>query len=114
SFNLSLGQSLALLCREKRPIVSRTGSDGHGGTPTDAESLGRARTVGSKLEMVAAPEERAHFARGNVRVRRHHLGDRMTAHHDLERPAGDSLERATVDVRDQVAESIDAKHLTTD
>ena len=36
----------------------------------------------------------------------------MTAHHDLERPARNPLERVAVDIRDQVAESIDSKHLT--
>src|SRR5581483_6002558 len=79
------------------------------------ERVGGAAAVDGNFEMVGAAEERTHVAAGDLRIRRDHAGNRVRPDANVESGAGcELLERLPVDVRDQVAEAIDAKDLAVD
>src|SRR5438874_824143 len=98
----------------KRAIVSRAPGDVHGGAAAEIEPRRGARAVGSDLEMIGAAEERADLAVAGVGIRRDDARHGVLADADLERAVRQLVERAAIDVRDQVAEAIDAQHLAVD
>src|SRR5438876_7861718 len=88
--------------------------DAHGRAAAQIEQRGGACAVGGDLELVGAAKERAELARSRVSVGGNHLRYLMPADldlHPLALGAHDRVERAAIDVRDQIPETIDAKHL---
>ena len=106
----------------RRQILSRAGNgqraraagDARRAAP-DIELAGRARAVGGDLEMVGAAEERAHLARRRVGVGRDDLRHLIGRPTPMDEPlAAKRVERAAIDVRDEIAEAIDAHDLAVD
>ena len=66
------------------------------------------------FQVVGTAEERAHFAGRNLRVRRDDSRDLMVTHHELQRADTfrQPLARLAIEIRDDVAEPIDAHDLT--
>jgi hypothetical protein len=95
-------------------IVSRAAGDVHRRGASEIERRGRARTVRRDFQMVGAAEERDHFSDRRVGVGRHDFRDLMRADANLERGAGELVERLAIDVRDQIPESIDAQDFAGD
>src|ERR1043166_1594337 len=76
-----------------------------------AETLGGAATSNGDLQMIAAAKKCTHRPLAGFSISRDQRGHRMSASGDLRRPRlREAIERAAIDVRDEVAESIDAEH----
>src|SRR5262245_55550916 len=77
-----------------------------------------AGAVRCDLEVLAAPEERAQLARRDIGVGGHDASDGVRTDADVETAAPiagrNLLERLAIDISDQVAEPIDAQHLSGD
>src|SRR5687767_9834672 len=81
----------------------------------EAELTRRVARVDCDLEMIGAAEECTQFTRRRLRVGGHDARDVTLADGDPDRPAaGELLERAPIDVRNQVAEAIDAHYFSGD
>src|SRR5437764_6169678 len=98
----------------KPEILSRGPGDLHRRTAPEIEPFGGARAVVGDLQMVRAAEERADVAVRGLRIRGDDARHHVRAGANVERAAGDLVEAAAIDVRDQVAEAIDAQHLAVD
>src|SRR5438132_4388776 len=95
-------------------MLSRELGDVHERAAAQIEQRGGAAAVGGNFEMVRAAEERTDFTRSDVGVGRDDLRDRMISNADLESVTRQRIEGSTIDVGDQIAEAVDAQHLTDD
>src|SRR5262249_28247456 len=100
----------------KPGILSRGPCDPHQRAAPEMEALGGASAVDGNLEVIGAADQRADVAVGRLRIRRNHARHRVRADADLEPAVGNCklVEAPAIDVRDQIAEPIDAKYLTVD
>src|SRR5439155_26714778 len=95
----------------KRKSLSRAPQDLHGRAASRAKLAGRARTVGRDLQMIRAAEQRAELTRAGVRVRRDDPLHLARPDADLQRTiVSQPVECFAIDVGNEVAEAIDAKH----
>src|SRR4051812_19527486 len=101
--------------RAKRAILSCAAADVHGCASIQIELACGARTVDGDFEVIRAAEERADFPPADVRVRRYEPRDGMGPGTNVDRlSVRHRLERAAIDIGNQVAKTIDADHLAGD
>src|SRR5689334_14783936 len=93
-----------------RAILSRATADVNGRASIESQLGCRARPVGGNLQMIGAAEETADFTVRDVGIGRDELWHPMRPDLDLDAAApGQSLHFAPVDIRNQIAEPIDAE-----
>src|SRR5213079_1461124 len=98
----------------KRRIVSRAAGDVHERAAPEIEARRGAVAVRGNLEMLGAAEQSADLARSAIGVRRDDFLHLVVADAYIERRTGQLVERLPIDIRDQIAEAVDAQNLPLD